>query len=309
MTDVVNTNTSSSPASGNASCPFMELPPELRQLIYEYYFEDTKLPRKSYLGLLHFSSGVRAETAPVIYREWFTGMWLVLNVSEGYYKRHNTRQFKLTIETCSQIHKVNRNIKFGLRFVVNGYSSSIFLRFVDSFFGLQAEEEDSPRPEYCSLHDQGEQMLICSTSEICYTYRTLYGGRHELKLFGTLAKLDWSKFSFEFPTPTQMEVEDTDEEPDTELDSEEENRALYCDDDIDDGGDSEVDSEDGEGGIFADEDEASSLDVDEEGFMLDSGNDGEDRQIYDENEAVLLEAKTWTSCGVTWVSRRSSWNL
>jgi hypothetical protein len=45
-------------------------------------------------------------------------------------------------------------------------------------------------------------------------------------MFGTLAKLDWSKFSFEFPRSTTVqadndhEIRDPDEELDTDLDSE-----------------------------------------------------------------------------------------
>jgi hypothetical protein len=99
MTDDINTNTSASAAGNSAPCPTMELPPELRQIIYDFYLEDRKLPRVPKLGayidpfnrieirttgplgkdfgLLHCSSGVRAENALAIYKALFTGVWLL----------------------------------------------------------------------------------------------------------------------------------------------------------------------------------------------------------------------------------------
>jgi hypothetical protein len=318
MADNINTTTSTSMTSNNASCPIMKLAPELRQMIYEYYFEDRKLPRvpkrrdyidpfdrieirstgllRPYSGLLQYSSGVRRENVRAIYRARFTGVWLLCDISEQTDELPARKdELKCVKDICSLIRDVDKDIEFGLHFVISDYEFSDFMSFVESFVSLQAVSEDmlSWWPEYVqSARYLGEQMLTSSTSGICYTYWSTATGGHELWLFGTLAKLDWSKFSFEFPTPTLMEVDDTDEEYDAELDSEEEYRALYCDeDDNDDGGDSEVD---GERGIFAGEDEASSLDVEDQGFMLDSADDGEERQFDDENEAVLLDDELWS---------------
>jgi hypothetical protein len=72
----------------NAPCPITKLPPELRQMIYDFYFAAIHLPSlpepgtssnlfdrieqtptmilKRFFNLLHYSSRVRVETAPAI---------------------------------------------------------------------------------------------------------------------------------------------------------------------------------------------------------------------------------------------------
>jgi hypothetical protein len=139
---------------------------------------------------------------------------------------HADDELKRRKEMCSLIRDVDKNIEFGLHFVVSDYDRKVFMRFVDSFSGLQAEGDVNLRPEYVrAARHLGEQMLTSSTSGICYTYWTVAKGNHELWMFGTLTKLDWSKFSFEFPRSTTVqanndhEIRDTDEELDPDLDS------------------------------------------------------------------------------------------
>lgn len=299
----------------------MKLPPELRQMIYEYYLEDRKLPKprkiqphidpferieikttkilEGYFGLLHHSSGVRAENVVAIYRAWFTGVWILCDIDE-----HTTDvqqchgELKRVKEMCSLIREIDKSIVFGLRFVVSDYSRGVFLRFVDSFFGLQDEGEEYLKPEYvCSARHWGEQMFTSSTSGVCYTYWTTMRGDHELWMFGSLAKLDWRKFSFEFPTP---EVERTfhwepsregiiegvgedgfcraDEERDGTLSgSEDEISGLGFDDENDE------DEQDRDEDIFAAEEEAFYPEAEGEGSLFDS----EDESPHVDDDDVL----------------------
>lgn len=303
----------------------MALPPELRQLIYDYYLSDRKLPNprkpkthinpfdrieikttkilEGYFGILHHSSGVRAENVVAIYRAWFTGVWLLCDVDEHAtdpQQRHG--ELKRVKEMCSLIREIDGGILFGLHFVVSDYSRSVFLRFVDSFFGLQDEGGEYLKPEYvCSARHWGEQMMTPSTSDICYTYWTTTRGDHELWMFGTLAKLDWSKFSFEFAAPevertfhwelsregsVESDGEDgfcrTDEEENgATSDSEDEIRGLGFDSENDE------DEQDHDEGTFAAEEESGYPDAGDEGSLLDSEYESQhidDEDVLDDEE-------------------------
>lgn len=318
MTDNTNqttaVTTSACAADSSVPCRIMKLPPELRKMIYDYYFEDRKLPLvlssqysmhpyyreetsatqalKPYFGLLHHSSGVRAENVRAIYRACFSGKWLVVTINK------HTNELERTVETCSLIRKVNKRTKFGLRFVVGDYSESTFLSFVDSFFGLRAEGERYLRLEFVRpTRPWGEQSLLSSTSAIFYTYSMHAGRNKELWMFGSLAKLDWSKFSFEFPAPElersflwalprkastqrkgEVECCGTDGEHESTLGSEDEISGLDCDNE-----DGEYEQEDPEGDMFTANDEAVFPDVEVDEFMI--GN--EDENGYIDGEYML----------------------
>jgi hypothetical protein len=47
---------------------------------------------------------------------------------------------------CSLIRDVDKNIEFGLHFVVSDYDRKVFMGFVDSFSSLQAEGDFNLRP-------------------------------------------------------------------------------------------------------------------------------------------------------------------
>jgi len=118
MNDNIDKAPTGSAAGSSASCLIMKLPPELRQIIYEYYFEDRRLPRlrrlgshidpfnrveirstgilSSYFGLLHYSSGVRAENVQAIYKAHFTGVWLLCDISDQHAEVRRTIELKRT---------------------------------------------------------------------------------------------------------------------------------------------------------------------------------------------------------------------
>ena len=325
MTDNTNqitaVTTSASATDSSVPCRIMKLPPELRQMIYDYYFEDRKLPLvlrpqysmhpyyreetsatqalKPYFGLLHHSSGVRSENVRAVYRACFSGKWLVATIDK------HTNELERTVETCSLIREVSKRTKFGLRFVVGDYSESQFLSFVDSFFGLRAQGERYLRLEFIRpTRPWGQQSLLSSTSAICYTYSLHAGRNKELWIFGSLAKLDWSKFSFEFPAPElersffwalprkastqsdgEMECSGTDGEHGTTSDDEDEISELDFDDE-----NGKDEREDRDEGTSTGDDEAVLFDTDNEKLLLD-GEDGED-VLDDDNEDEL-----WSGVG------------
>lgn len=283
MTDNININatTTASAPSSSGSCPIMKLPPELRKLIYGYYFEGIELPTsisieystdpslrkeltntkilKPYFGLIHHSSGVRAENVRKIYRACFTGKWLVCNIS-----KHTADDLERTIGMCSCIRSVDKRIEFGLRFVVRDYDEENFLQLVDSFKGLQPRGNRYLEPEFVRPGGRhwGERApdLVSDTAGICYTYHMRgFGRNQELWLFGELARLDWSKYSFEFPAVEVVsdgeESGETEEERDVSFDSEDGIGGLDSDDE---GGEDE--QEDHGEGMFTAEDEAVYLD-------------------------------------------------
>jgi hypothetical protein len=123
------------------------------------------------------------------------GKWLVANINS------RTDDLERTIGMCSAIRSVDKRIEFGLRFVVRDHGEEVFLQFVDSFSSLQSKGKRSPKPDFIRPVRHGEeQSLVSSTSTVCYTYHMRgFGRNQELWMFSELAKLDWSKFSFEFP--------------------------------------------------------------------------------------------------------------
>jgi len=201
---------------------------------------------------------------------------------------------------CSLIRNVNKDIEFGSHFVVSGYDRSVFLRFVDTFFGLQAEGEDNLKLEYvCSARHPGEQMRTSSTADICYTYWTTAVGDHELWMFGTLARLDWSKLGFEFPSLKadralnclQFKEYGEDEFRGVYDDVDERDTIFRCEEKV--GGsdhedqDDEYEEDDHGGAIFVAGDEATLPDTTDEEALLDS--EDESRSIDSEYETGLLD--------------------
>ena len=265
MTNMSKPTTTPTTTNGsNAPCPITKLPPELRQMIYDFYFAAIHLPSlpepgtssnlfdciedkptmilKRFFNLLHYSSRVRAETAPTIYKACFTNVWFSCDV----YERSNG--LKRIKEMCSLIRGVNKDVEFGLRLVVNGCDEDPFSRFVDSVLGLQVEGEDGIRLRRVSSIEQfrpaeqshstgpftptgpfhptapfhparrfrmvkrfyptehwGQQMLRMSKSGNCSTHWKSGSETHELWMSGKLGRLDWSQFDFEFPATEQQQ--------------------------------------------------------------------------------------------------------
>jgi hypothetical protein len=258
----------------------MKLPPELRKMIYNYYFEGIELPKtisieystdpslrkelsntkvlKPYFGLIHHSAGVRAENVRKIYRACFTGKWLVCNIN-----KHTADGLERTIGMCSCIRSVDKRIEFGLRFVVRDYDEEVFLQLVGSFKGLQPRGNRYLEPEFVRPGGRhwGERApdLISDTAGICYTYHMRgFGRNEELWMFGELARLDWSKYSFEFPAVGAgsggEESGESDEERGNTFDSEDGVSEPDCDEE--DGEDEQEDQQDQDEGMFTVEDEA-----------------------------------------------------
>ncbi|GAB7335386.1 hypothetical protein MBLNU13_g07765t2 [Cladosporium sp. NU13] len=347
MTDnvIISITTTTSAANSNIPCRIMKLPPELRQLIYDYYFADRKLPKTrktkthidlfnrieirstgvlgGYFGLLHHSSGVRAENVAAIYRAKFAGVWILCYV-DGHTTdaQQPNGELKRVKDMCSLIREIDKDIVFGLHFAVTDHSRSVLLRFIDSFFGMQAEGEEHLKPEYVySASHWGERTLTSSTLGICYSYWTMMRRVHEFWMFGSLARLDWSKFYFEFPTPKlerifhlvpsregsvegdgEVELCRADEEHDTGLGSEDEISDLDCEDDHEDDEDEQEDRDDGK---FTAEDGVVLLDAEVNGVLTDSGDesarelvttsDGEDEIIglgFDDEERAHRDEST-----------------
>jgi hypothetical protein len=133
-------------------------------MIYDFCFEDTQLPSlpepgtssnlfdriesnptmvlKRFFNLLHYSSRMRAETAPMIYKVCFTNVWFSCDIPG---RSNGLERIK---EMCSLIGHLNKEIEFGLRFSVHSYDEDTFLQFVDSVLDSQMEGEDGIRLKY-----------------------------------------------------------------------------------------------------------------------------------------------------------------
>lgn len=212
-------------------------------MVYDYYFKTVHLPSlpesgtssnqfedikntptmilKRFFNHLHYSSRVRAETAPKIYKACFTNVWFSCDLPG------RSNDLDRVKEMCSLLRDVNKDIKFSLRSNVHGHDDATFAQFVDSVLGLQVEGEDGVRLEYVlpaedirltehflrrerSRRTQRfhpivhweQQMSTMSKSGDCYTHWRSGTESHELWMFGALARLDWSEFDWHVQIPT-----------------------------------------------------------------------------------------------------------
>jgi hypothetical protein len=214
-------------------CPFSKLTPELREMIYQYYFEDMKKLDaavhlseygwhydeageytnwqcvwqvsnfkllKPYLSMLHLSSVVRSETAPYMYKTAFTNAWFNLEINR------DINDTELMMDMFTQLRNISKDIKFGLHFTVGNQTRETFLEFINSFFNIHATE-DRITPTFVSCKADSESKTLRRSSnsgaKIEYTYKSESRDFHRLWMFGTLAMLDWSKFEFELPPPSR----------------------------------------------------------------------------------------------------------
>lgn len=198
--------------TSRAPCPVTKLPPELREMIYQYYFKgmemklsplfedwrrtifESELPRqisdfdilKPYFSMLHLSSRVRSETAPHIYKKVFTDAWFNFDI-DGMFS--DVKYMKDMFTCCRSI---NKDVKFGLQFTVTDHDRGVFLEFVDSFFNIHTTGDAlSPVFVRCDRHKETRRLIESSTSEskIEYTYRSERNAYHRLWMFVPLEGL------------------------------------------------------------------------------------------------------------------------
>jgi hypothetical protein len=292
--------------ANDASCPVSKLPPELREMIYQYYFGDMKkldaathLPEygwhydedeehtkwqcvwqvrnfkllKPYLSMLHLSSVVRSETAPYMYKAAFTNAWFKLEIDR------DTDDIELMKGMFAQLHEVNRDVKFGLHFTVSDHSRDTFFEFIDSFFNIHATD-DYIVPTFirCKKDCETKSLMLSSSSgaKIQYTYKTESKDFHRLWMFGTLARLDWSKFELKLPPPLRLKSRVMDSSLDDPT------RLPHCKGKISKTV-ADVDSYESEGdGIDVD------LDSDNEVIAFNSDDDDNEAMIFDGGDEDLI---------------------
>jgi hypothetical protein len=201
--------------------PFTELPAELREMIYQYYCEalqakqEPKYVRdkkerhyvqwihnkdahnfdvlKPYFGVLQLSSKVRSEAESDIYKSTFTDFWFEFKIDS---RTNDVKRMKDILTRCQD---ANRDIKFCVQFDVSKrlYSRDLFFKFVDFFLKIHAKKRDlEPAFVLCSGDSDKKILMVAlntSASNIMYTI-TSQTYFHRLLMFGTLARLDWSKF-------------------------------------------------------------------------------------------------------------------
>ena len=303
--DMAETSAPTSQAN-DAPCPVSKLPPELREMIYQYYFEDMKrldaathLPEygwhydeeeehtkwqcvwqvrnfkllKPYLSMLHLSSVVRSRTAPYMYKAAFTNAWFNLGIDR------DTNDTELMKGMFTQLHKVNKDVKFGLHFTVSDHSRDTFFEFVDSFFNIHATNDYIvPTFVRCKKDCETKSLMLSSSSgaKIEYTYKTESKDFHRLWMFGTLARLDWSKFGFHSPPPLRLKsrIMDNSLDDPTRLTRCKEKISKTVADDVVDSYESESD------GIDVD------LDSDNEVIAFNSDDDDNDAMLFDGGDGV-----------------------
>lgn len=260
-------------------------------MIYDYYFSDIELPKKvninysthpslrkeltntqalkPYSGLIHHSSGVRAEHVRKIYRACFIGKWLVCNISE----RTNNLERIIGMSSLNPQHGQEDRVRFAV--CGKGLRRRSVLAVYRFFFGLQAKGSRWLKPEFVRparrWEDDYQQALLSETAGVCYTYQMRGIGRYqELLTIGELARLDWSKFSYRFPSAVEVgddgDSDGTDGEHGIILDREDEVGGL--DDHVGDDEREEHeehnehdDGDNGDGGIFVAQGEANLLDA------------------------------------------------
>lgn len=152
-------------------CPVGKLPIELREMIYDHYFnlmEASRSPQvireyhfyhgkvrqveisdevsdfqnlKPYFSMLHLSSTVRSETSAKIYKRAFTDLCFNLEVDST---RNDIERAKTMLMT---VLKANEDVEFGLRFHVRDCGRDVFLQFVESVTEIFASDSES-WPDY-----------------------------------------------------------------------------------------------------------------------------------------------------------------
>jgi hypothetical protein len=210
--------------------PFTELPAELRVLIYQYYYEafDTRPVSirvrdcqhgwgwsddpvewssrwirlrqagefkilEPYFGVLQLSSKVRSEVESDIYKAAFTDFWFEFKIDS---RVNDVKRMKDIFKRCQD---ANKDVRFGLEFTVSkcAYSREVFLKFVDFFANIDTTDNElNPKFVRCSGNSEKKTLMDHSgtlVSNIVYNFKTQHDA-HRLWMFGTLARLDWSKF-------------------------------------------------------------------------------------------------------------------
>lgn len=239
----------------DAPLPFMKLPPELRQNVYDYYFESLKdihstkhlthaekLPDqeedgtsvlqqnvfriailRQYLSLLHTSSLIRCEAAPIIYKDHVldTKRRLIVRCPAKSRMLDRLRAF------CSSIATYNINAKFTIFFAAGliddrNHSECVLYSQQCQFYELverllkhmvrklkvdihvaahckvERYADGGGRSSFSIAKSHAEFLRVApqiSGFDIAYTTRTSSQGEHQLaSLFvrGPLAKIDWS---------------------------------------------------------------------------------------------------------------------
>ena len=303
------TNTSS------ASCSVAKLPKELREMIYSYYFNLMQASRpqqskthycfyygtmqpyeepshtsdfqtlKPYFSMLHLSPVVRSDTAATIYKAAFANRWINLEIDST---RNDTERTKVMLSTFPT---ANADMEFGLHFEVRDCGRDVFLQFVESVLDVLASDGEL-WPELDDRWGYPEGGRVVKTpnpdGKVGYMHESDYKDRHQLWVFGALAKYDWSGFEFELPSPGRAHGSDS-----SHLDASYYQRQLVEDDEEsrveettdDDGEDDEDSGLDGENEVAVsgidDEGDGGELSTEDEG---EEGEEGEEGLLDTEDE-------------------------
>lgn len=220
-------NSAKSTDTSSDSCPVANLPAELREMIYNYYFDlmtaskpqqsrtehrfyggtmqKFKVPTqtgefrtlKPYFSMLHLSPVVRSETAATIYRTAFANRWFNLEIDSN---RNDIERTKAMLSTFSI---TNADVEFGLHFEVRDCGRDVFLQFAESVLDVFASDGEL-WPELDDRWGYPERGRVVKTpnpdGKVGYLHESDYKDCHQLWVYGALAKFDWSGFEFNLPS-------------------------------------------------------------------------------------------------------------
>lgn len=155
---------------------------------------------KPYFSMLHLSPVVRSETAAIIYRTAFANRWFDLEIDSTCNDTERTKTMLSTFPTAIA------DMEFGLHFEVRDCGRDVFLQFVELVLDVLASDSEM----WADLDDrwgypEGGRVVKTPTpsGKVGYMHESDYKDRHQLWVFGALAKYDWSGFEFKLPSPAR----------------------------------------------------------------------------------------------------------
>lgn len=238
---------------------------------------------KPYFSMLHLSSVVRSETATIIYRTAFGNRWFNLKIDST---RNDTERTKIMLSTFPT---ANADMEFGLHFEVRDCGRDVFLQFAESVLDVFASDGELwPELDECWGYPEGGRVVKTPNPDgkVGYMQESDYKDRHQLWVFGALAKYDWSGFEFKLPSPGRAHGTDS-----SHLDASYYQRQLVEDDGESESAETAEDNDE--------DDEDTGLDGGNEAAVSDS-DDGDDEGVLstgdedeegEEGEEGLLDTK------------------